>query len=61
MVQRTTAFDSPNLLTRLSLVSDLGPGLPPEDAMRSCLVDAALASELDLHDSGDEARSAKPS
>lgn len=37
-----------DLLASLSLVSDLGLGLPPEDAMRSCLVGAALAREIGL-------------
>jgi HD-GYP domain-containing protein (c-di-GMP phosphodiesterase class II) len=39
-----------DLLAGLSLVSDLGLGLPPEDAMRSCLVGTALARELELDD-----------
>ena len=37
-----------DLLAGLSLVSDLGLGLPPEDAVRSCLVGTALAREIDL-------------
>jgi HD-GYP domain-containing protein (c-di-GMP phosphodiesterase class II) len=37
-----------DLLAGLSLVSDLGLGLPPEDAMRSCAVGAALAREIGL-------------
>jgi hypothetical protein len=36
-----------DLLAGLSLVSDLGLGLPPEDAMRSCLVGTALARKPD--------------
>jgi HD-GYP domain-containing protein (c-di-GMP phosphodiesterase class II) len=37
-----------DLLAGLSLVSDLGLGLPPEDAMRSCAIGAALAREIGL-------------
>jgi HD-GYP domain-containing protein (c-di-GMP phosphodiesterase class II) len=37
-----------DLLAGLSLVSDLGLGLPPESAMRSCLIGATLAREIDL-------------
>jgi HD-GYP domain-containing protein (c-di-GMP phosphodiesterase class II) len=37
-----------DLLAGLSLVSDLGLGLPPESAMRSCLIGAALAREIGL-------------
>ena len=37
-----------DLLAGLSLVSDMGLGLPPENAMRSCLVGTALARALDL-------------
>jgi HD-GYP domain-containing protein (c-di-GMP phosphodiesterase class II) len=39
-----------DLLAGLSLISDLGLGLPPENAMRSCLVGAALARKIDLHE-----------
>ena len=38
------------LLGGLSMVADLGFGLPPETAVRSCLVGAALARRLDLDD-----------
>ncbi|MGH2735773.1 MAG: HD domain-containing phosphohydrolase [Actinomycetota bacterium] len=37
-----------DLLAGLSLVSDLGLGLPPENAMRSCLVGTALARKIGL-------------
>jgi len=37
-----------NLLGGLSIVADLGFGLPPETAMRSCLIGTALARELDV-------------
>jgi len=37
-----------DLLAGLSLVSDMGLGLPPENAMRSCLVGTALARALNL-------------
>jgi HD-GYP domain-containing protein (c-di-GMP phosphodiesterase class II) len=37
-----------DLLAALSLISDLGLGLPPENAMRSCLVGTALARAIDL-------------
>ena len=37
-----------DLLVGLSLISDHGLGLPPDDAVRSCLVGTALARELDL-------------
>jgi HD-GYP domain-containing protein (c-di-GMP phosphodiesterase class II) len=37
-----------DLLASLSLVADLGFGLPPEQAMRSCLVSTALARRLGL-------------
>ena len=40
-----------DLLAGLSLVSDLGLGLPPEDAVRSCLVGTALARAVDLDES----------
>jgi hypothetical protein len=40
-----------DLLAGLSLVSGLGLGLPPEDAMRSCLVGAALARRINLDES----------
>lgn len=39
-----------DLLAGLSLISDHGLGLPPDDAVRSCLVATALARELDLHE-----------
>jgi HD-GYP domain-containing protein (c-di-GMP phosphodiesterase class II) len=39
-----------DLLAGLSLVSDLGLGLPPENAMRSCLIGTALARQIDLHE-----------
>src|ERR671918_1342608 len=35
-----------DLLGGLSIVADLGFGLPPETAMRSCLIGTALAREL---------------
>jgi HD-GYP domain-containing protein (c-di-GMP phosphodiesterase class II) len=35
-----------DLLGALSIVADLGFGLPPETAMRSCLIGAALARKL---------------
>jgi HD-GYP domain-containing protein (c-di-GMP phosphodiesterase class II) len=37
-----------DLLGGLSIVADLGFGLPPETAMRSCLIGTALARELGL-------------
>jgi HD-GYP domain-containing protein (c-di-GMP phosphodiesterase class II) len=37
-----------DVLGGLSMVADLGFGLPPGEAMRSCLVATALARELDL-------------
>jgi HD-GYP domain-containing protein (c-di-GMP phosphodiesterase class II) len=37
-----------DLLAGLSLISDLGLGLPPENAMRSCLIGAALARRVGL-------------
>jgi HD-GYP domain-containing protein (c-di-GMP phosphodiesterase class II) len=37
-----------DLLAGLSLISDMGLGLPPENAMRSCLVGTALARRIDL-------------
>jgi len=40
-----------DLLAGLSLISDHGLGLPPDDAVRSCLVATALARKLDLHES----------
>jgi HD-GYP domain-containing protein (c-di-GMP phosphodiesterase class II) len=40
-----------DILASLSLVSDLGLGLPPDDAMRSCLVGAALARQMGLEES----------
>lgn len=39
-----------DLLGGLSIVADLGFGLPPEQAMRSCLVAAALARKMNLTD-----------
>jgi HD-GYP domain-containing protein (c-di-GMP phosphodiesterase class II) len=39
-----------DLLAALSLISDMGLGLPPENAMRSCLVGTALARAIDLDD-----------
>ncbi|MGH3004548.1 MAG: HD domain-containing phosphohydrolase [Gaiellaceae bacterium] len=40
-----------DLLAGLSLISDHGLGLPPDDAVRSCLVATALARKLELHES----------
>jgi HD-GYP domain-containing protein (c-di-GMP phosphodiesterase class II) len=40
-----------DVLAGLSLISDHGLGLPPDDAVRSCLVATALARKLDLHES----------
>jgi HD-GYP domain-containing protein (c-di-GMP phosphodiesterase class II) len=40
-----------DLLAGISLISDHGLGLPPDDAVRSCLVATALARKLDLHES----------
>ena len=40
-----------DVLVGLSLISDHGLGLPPDDAVRSCLVATALARKLDLHES----------
>ena len=37
-----------DLLAGLSLISDMGLGLPPENAMRSCLVGTALARAINL-------------
>jgi hypothetical protein len=39
-----------DLLAGLSLISDHGLGLPPDDAVRSCLVATALARKLGLPD-----------
>jgi hypothetical protein len=39
-------------LAALSLVTDLGFGLPPESALRSCLVATALARRLGLDETG---------
>ena len=39
-----------DLLAGLSLISDHELGLPPDDAVRSCLVGTALARKLDLRD-----------
>ena len=39
-----------DLLAGLSLISDHGLGLPPDDAVRSCLLATALAHKLDLRD-----------
>ena len=41
-------FRLADLLSGLSFVSDMGLGLPPEDAMRCCLVGTALARQFDL-------------
>jgi hypothetical protein len=41
-----------DLLGGLSIVADLGFGLPPETAMRSCLIGTALARELDVAEKG---------
>ena len=41
-------FRLADLLSGLSLVSDMGLGLPPEDALRCCLVGTALARKIDL-------------
>ncbi|MGH9222877.1 MAG: HD domain-containing phosphohydrolase [Acidimicrobiales bacterium] len=43
-----------DLLGGLSLVADLGFGLPPQSAMRSCLIATALAGRMGLSD--DDAR-----
>ena len=40
-----------DLLGGLSTAADLGFGLPPEEAMRSCLVATALARDLELDES----------
>ena len=37
-----------DLLGGLSVACDLGFGLPPEEAMRSCLIGTALARRLDM-------------
>ena len=37
-----------DLLAGLSLISDLGLGLPPENAMRSCIIGTALARKVGL-------------
>src|SRR5215210_590525 len=37
-----------DLLGGLSIVADLGFGLPPEEAMRSCLIATGLARKLDV-------------
>jgi HD-GYP domain-containing protein (c-di-GMP phosphodiesterase class II) len=37
-----------DLLAGLSIAADLGFGLPPESAMRSCLLGTALAREMDV-------------
>lgn len=39
-----------DLLAPMSLISDMGLGLPAEDAMRSCLLGTALARRLDLNE-----------
>jgi hypothetical protein len=39
-----------DLLGGLSIVADLGFGLPPEEAMRSCLIGTALAREIGAAD-----------
>jgi hypothetical protein len=41
-----------DVLAGLSRISDHGLGLPPDDAVRSCLVATALARKLGLHDAG---------
>ena len=38
------------LLAGLSLVTDLGMGSPPDEAMRSCVVATHLARRMDLPD-----------
>ena len=40
-----------DLLAAMSLISDMGLGLPPENAMRSCLMGAALARVINLDES----------
>ena len=45
-----------DLLGGLSIVADLGFGLPPQEAMRTCLVSTALARRMGLD--GDEVRDA---
>jgi hypothetical protein len=37
-----------DLLGGLSIACDLGFGLPPEEAMRSCLIATALARRLEM-------------
>ncbi len=46
-----TSLRLADLLAGLSVASDLGFGLPPETAMRSCLVATGLARALDLPES----------
>ena len=45
-----------DLLGSLSLVADLGFGLPPQSAVRSCVISTALARRMGLSD--DEVRDA---
>jgi HD-GYP domain-containing protein (c-di-GMP phosphodiesterase class II) len=44
----TARFRLADLLAGLSVACDVGFGLPPEEAMRSCLVATALARKMDL-------------
>jgi HD-GYP domain-containing protein (c-di-GMP phosphodiesterase class II)/DNA-binding CsgD family transcriptional regulator len=50
-VQPQPALRLADLLAALSLVSDLGMGHPPEEAMRTCLLATGLARQLDLAES----------
>ena len=47
----STGFRLGDLLGGLSIACDLGFGLPPEEAMRSCLIATALARRLGLPES----------
>ena len=47
MVPLNDGFRLADLLSGLSFVSDMGLGLPPEDAMRCCLVGTALVRQFD--------------
>jgi hypothetical protein len=38
-----------DLLAALSVVTDLGHGQPPDDAMRACLLATRLATDIGLH------------
>jgi hypothetical protein len=46
----TARFRLADLLAGLSVACDVGFGLPPEEAMRSCLVATALAREMGLRE-----------